>query len=119
MASLRASSWLVLTVAVSGVLLAPLGYLAVASGVCLRSPLLVEIVTLGFLEYGFCGFLHLTLLPLLLSIVGSLHTIAAAELLYQRLRGDYWGRVAANIFRVIAYVFAAHMLTLVFIWYVS
>jgi hypothetical protein len=114
------SSLLPLLVASTGVLTAPLAYLALVSGFCLRYPLLVETTTLGFLELGFCSFLHFEVLPVLLALIGSVHVVASAEAVYMKLHGaGYSYRLVAMLYRFLAYVLAGHSVGLAIVWYVA
>ena len=80
------TSILVLLSAVSGVLLAPLAYIVVASGLCTLYPELARALTLGAIDNpALCLRLHTSpLLQAVTIIVGSVHVYSTAELLATR-----------------------------------
>jgi len=98
-----------LLTAVTGVLLAPLAFLAVFSGCCMRSPWLTGIFTLGLLgDYSLCSVIHSDIVPEVLTALGALHVILSSESLYRKYRGvNVALRVLLEIYRVIAYMVGA------------
>lgn len=105
----------ILVVAISGILLSPLTFLAVLSGYCMKSEAIVGILTIGILgEYSVCSKLHLEIIPELLAMVGTIHAIAIAETLYTK-----YGRLSKTLrallltYRIASWVLAWIVLYLV------
>jgi len=98
-----------LLTAVTGVLLAPLAFLAVFSGYCMRSPWLTGILTIGLLgDYNLCSVIHSDIVPEVLAALGALHVILSSESLYRKYRDtNVVLRVLLEIYRVVAYMVGA------------
>lgn len=92
----------------SGILLAPLAFLAVTTGYCMKTPWLTGMLTLGVLgDYSICSEIHATMVPELLSIVGIAHVISTVELLYKKYSGmSGLLRVLLGIYRILAWILA-------------
>jgi len=89
--------------------LAPLAFLAVFSGYCMRSPWLTGILTMGFLgDYNLCSVVHNDIVPEVLAALGALHVILSSESLYRKYRGvSVTLGILLEIYRVAAYIVGA------------
>lgn len=93
----------------SGILLAPLAFLSVTTGYCMKTPWLTGLLTLGILgDYGICSEIHATLTPELLSLVGVVHVVTTVELLgerYSKVSKVVW--LLLRVYRIIAWILVA------------
>ncbi len=103
------TSILVLLSAASGVLLAPLAYVATASGLCILYPELAWILTFGAIDNpALCLRLHTSpLLQVATIIVGSVHVYSTAELLAARtIDAPVTVKVLRSVYRGLVLVLA-------------
>ncbi len=104
----RLSQALILANIVSGILLAPIAYLAFATGFCSIYPGLARILTLGVTgDPSVCLAIHTGPAPMLVAIAAMIHVTTSAEVLAARLSGE--GGAAGVL--VGAYKLAAWTLT--------
>lgn len=98
-------SLLALLVAATGILLAPLAFLAALSGYCMKSETLIGTLTLGLMgEYALCSLIHLDLVADYLVIVGCIHVMVVAESLYGKYGGfNGFLKILLYVYRVIAW----------------
>ena len=99
----------------TGVLLAPLAFLSIISGYCMKSPSLTGILTLGILgEYSICAEIHTLLTPEPLALVGSVHAVVTAELLNTKYRGlSITLKILLTIYRTTTWILVTLTVTIV------
>ncbi len=105
----------------TGLLLLPTAYISILSGVCLRIPGLVETITIGLLDgYPECSYLHLQILPIILSTLAIIHTIATIELLYPITSRDNRLLVLAyNILRITSWILIVQVIITTIAYYIT
>jgi hypothetical protein len=99
----------------TGIVLAPIAFLAVVSGYCMKSPQLVGLLTIGVLgDYNVCSEIHTIIVPELLSLIGTIHTLSTTEILARKYSG--LSRVLTallNLYRASAWVLTFITITIV------
>ncbi|MET1127897.1 MAG: hypothetical protein ABWW70_01070 [Thermoproteota archaeon] len=105
----------------SGVLLAPLAYLAAASGFCYLYPELASLLTLGLMDDpALCIKFHTGPAPLLAAAAGLLHVATSTELLGRRLAGSGLAvRTLYQAYRVVSWLLAATLLAVAAVHYAA
>jgi len=109
---------IILGSAVSGILLAPLAFLAVFTGYCMRSPGVTGLITLGLLgDYNLCSVVHNHVVPEVLAVVGSIHALLVSESLYAKYaRASRVLRVLLELFRAVSYIVGSLAMSLAAIY---
>jgi hypothetical protein len=106
---------LILLSTYTGIVLAPIAFLAVASGYCMKSPQLIGLLTIGVLgDYNTCSEIHTIIVPELLSLLGAIHALSTAEILARKYSG--LGKVITallNLYRASAWVLTLITITIV------
>lgn len=117
----RLSQALLLVNIVSGILLAPMAYLAFATGFCSIYPGLARILTLGVTgDPSICLAIHTGPAPMLVAIAAMIHVVTSTEVLAARMRGE--GGLAEALlvaYKLVAWTLASLAIILATIHYLS